>query len=113
MPRTRFFYYRIIPGDMELRCKGMSLASEGILHRLMRVYFEREREIPAKPEKIAVFCGVGVDEVADAWEDLASVSDLGGSEVRIPWFDEEIERQRHRSEQARENANKRWHGGGR
>jgi uncharacterized protein YdaU (DUF1376 family) len=95
---------------MELRCKGISIVAEGILARLMRVYFERGRDIPATLEKIASLCAVSADQVQDAWEDLAEVIDLGGSEVRIPCFDDEIERQRHRSETAARNAGKRWGG---
>ncbi|MFE8034641.1 hypothetical protein [Thiohalocapsa marina] len=105
---STFFYYRVNPGEMELRCKGISIVAEGILARLMRVYFERERDIPATPTKIASLCGVSADQVQDAWEDLAEVIDLGGSEVRIPWFDDEIERQRRRSATAAQNASQRW-----
>jgi len=106
-----FFYYRLIPGEMELRLKGISRDAELIVHRLMRVYFSREREIPATPAKIASLTGFTEDEVRDAWEDLAEVVDIGGSEVRIPWFDAEVERAMARAEQARKNAAKRWGGG--
>jgi len=103
-----FYYYRVVPGEMELRCKGIGVTAEGILHRLMRVYFNREREIPTNPKRIASLCGVDEGAVMDAWEDLAEVIDLGGSEVRIPWFDIEVERQRARVEQCRANVAKRW-----
>lgn len=108
---AQFFYYRVKPGEMELRCKGISIIAEGILARLMRVYFERDRDIPATPKKIAALCGVSEGEVQDCWEDLAEVIDVGGSEVRIPWFDDEINRQRRRSDTAAQNAQKRWGGG--
>ena len=103
-----FFYYRIVPGDMELRTKGIGRDAELILHRLMRVYFSREREIPATPERIAALVHFTADEVQDAWEDLAEVIDIAGSEVRIPWFDDEVEAARQRSIVAQRNIAKRW-----
>lgn len=106
-PRS-FFYYRTIPGEMELRLKGCSRETELILHRLMRVYFAREKDIPATPEKVSAIVNFTVDEVRGAWEELSELVDLGGSDVRIPWFDDEVDQARRRSEQARQNAEKRW-----
>lgn len=103
-----FFYYRTIPGELELRVKGASRNAELILHRLMRAYFVRDREIPARAEKIGALVGFSEAEVQDAWEDLAEMIDIGGSEVRIPWFDAEVERAQKRHEQAQMNAQKRW-----
>jgi hypothetical protein len=108
---VHFYYYRVVPGEMELRCKGISVTAEGILHRLMRVYFNREREIQASPRRIAALVGADEGTVQDCWEELVEVVDLGGSEVRIPWFDAEVEKQRDRIGQCRDAVNKRWHGG--
>ena len=108
-PRN-FFYYRVIPGDMELRLKGISRNAELILHRLMRVYFTRDREIPATPAKIANLVGFTEGEVRDEWEDLAELIDIAGSEVRIPWFDEEVEEAQRRSQQGQNAAKRRWEG---
>lgn len=109
MSRPRnFFYYRVIPGEMELRLKGVSRNAELILHRLMRVYFTRDREIPATPAKIAALVGFSEGEVQDEWEDLAELVDIAGSEVRIPWFDDEVEDAKRRSDRARTAAKGRW-----
>ena len=106
-----FFYYIVIPGEMELLFKGVSDDAELIVHRLMRVYFSRKNEIPATVSKISSLVNLSQDRVQDAWEDLAEIIDIAGSVVRIPWFDEQVEKANQRSLQAAKNARKRWGNG--
>lgn len=108
----RAFWWKYHNSDMELRLRSCSALAEGILHRLFRAYFARDREIPADQGALAFVCNVPIDDVRDVWPELQSVIDLTGPSVVIPWLDE-TRRQVEAVSQARQQAGlkgaaKRW-----
>jgi uncharacterized protein YdaU (DUF1376 family) len=104
------FWWRYRNADMALRLRGCSVFAEGLAHRIIRAYFAREREIPSTNTVLGYLCGVTEDEVAAVRPELEWVLDMTGPSVRIPWLDEDVERQVERSNKARTAAQARWGG---
>ena len=99
-------------GDIEFAFRYCSPLAEGVAHRLMRVYWRRDRDIPSDDKTLAKLARVSLVEYRNVRHELEDVLDLTGPSLRIRLLDDIAaqahEVSRRRSEAGKKGASKRW-----
>lgn len=95
-------------GDMAHRLRLCGPAAEGIAHRLFRAYHRREQDVPVNDDVLAWMAQVDIDTFRAVRKELATVIDLTGAVMRIPFLDREMEKAKDICEKRSRAAHQRW-----